>query len=384
MDRNGLVLIQGNGMTLSQGHWIKVTMDIVGLVLSGFTGPKDISWPRVKVTIFVVVLSLSAACRAYNYAPLWKRGGILFCTCRIGRMVCRPCVVRSISFDPFAWFQPNLVQRLPLESRWSLLIFRSHGQRSRGQCVDCRSVDHVRSISFDPFAWIQPNLVQRLPLERRWSLLIFRSHGQRSRSRGQCVDCRSLDHVRSISFDPFAWFQPNLVQGLPLESRWSLLIFRSHVQRWRGQCVDCRSVHHVRSISFDPFAWIQPNLVQRLPLERRWSLLIFRSHGQRSRSRGQCVDCRSLDHVRSISFDPFAWFQPNLVQRLPLDSRWSLLIFRSHGQRSRGQCVDCRSVDHVLSAQYLDPFAWFQPNLVQGLTLESRIPIDFQVTRSKV
>ena len=41
---------------------------------------------------------------------------------------------------------------------------------------------------------------------------------------------------------------------------------------------------------------------------------------------------------------------------MPLESRWSLLIFRSHGRRSRsnGQSVDCQSVvDHVLSAQYL-------------------------------
>ena len=41
------------------------------------------------------------------------------------------CVVRSISFDPFTWSIPNLVQWLPLMSRWSLLIFRSHVQRAR-------------------------------------------------------------------------------------------------------------------------------------------------------------------------------------------------------------------------------------------------------------
>ena len=42
-----------------------------------------------------------------------------------------PCVVRSISFDPFTWSIPNLVQGLTSMSRWSLLIFRSHVQRSR-------------------------------------------------------------------------------------------------------------------------------------------------------------------------------------------------------------------------------------------------------------
>ena len=63
----------------------------------------------------------------YFYAPLEKRG-ILFCNCR---SVCRPIFVRSISFDPFTRSILNLVQELPSMSRWSLLIFRSHVQRSR-------------------------------------------------------------------------------------------------------------------------------------------------------------------------------------------------------------------------------------------------------------
>ena len=45
--------------------------------------------------------------------------------------------------------------------------------------------------------------------------------------------CRPSIH-RSISFDPFAWSISNLVQGLPSISRWSLLIFRSHVHRSRS------------------------------------------------------------------------------------------------------------------------------------------------------
>ena len=40
--------------------------------------------------------------------------------------------------------------------------------------------------------------------------------------------------VHFISFDTFTWSIPNLVQGLPSKSRWSLLIFRSHVQRSRS------------------------------------------------------------------------------------------------------------------------------------------------------
>ena len=49
----------------------------------------------------------------------------------VGLSVCRPSLVRSISFDPFTWSIPNLMQGLPSMSRWSLLIFRSHVQRSR-------------------------------------------------------------------------------------------------------------------------------------------------------------------------------------------------------------------------------------------------------------
>ena len=68
--------------------------------------------------------------------PPLEKGGISFCNCRsvgryVGLSVCRPSVVRSISIDPFTWSIPNLVQGLPSMSRWSLLIFRSHVQRSR-------------------------------------------------------------------------------------------------------------------------------------------------------------------------------------------------------------------------------------------------------------
>ena len=57
------------------------------------------------------------------YAPLEKY---------VGRsVVCRPSVVHSISFDPFARSIPNLVQGLPSKSIWPLLIFRSYVLRSR-------------------------------------------------------------------------------------------------------------------------------------------------------------------------------------------------------------------------------------------------------------
>ena len=77
----------------------------------------------------------------FIFMLLWKRGHIVlqllvsfWLVCPLvgwsaGLSVCRPSVVRSISFDLFTWSIPNLVQWLPSMSRWSLLIFRSHVQR---------------------------------------------------------------------------------------------------------------------------------------------------------------------------------------------------------------------------------------------------------------
>ena len=61
------------------------------------------------------------------FMPPLKKGAYCFATVgrSVGLWVCRPSVVRSISFDPFTWSIPNLVQGLPSMSRWSLLIFRS-------------------------------------------------------------------------------------------------------------------------------------------------------------------------------------------------------------------------------------------------------------------
>ena len=60
--------------------------------------------------------------------PPLKKGAYCFATVGryVGLSICRPSVVRSISFDPFTWSIPNLVQGLHPISRWSLLIFRSN------------------------------------------------------------------------------------------------------------------------------------------------------------------------------------------------------------------------------------------------------------------
>ena len=73
----------------------------------------------------------------FLFMPPLKKGAYCFATvgqsvCRsVGLSVCRPSVVHSISFDPLTLSIPNLLQGLPSISRWSLLIFRSHVQRSR-------------------------------------------------------------------------------------------------------------------------------------------------------------------------------------------------------------------------------------------------------------
>ena len=112
-----------------------------------------------------------------------------------------------------------------------------------------------------------------------------------------------------------------------------------------GQSVCRPSVF--RLISFYLFTRSIPNLVQELPSFSRWSLLIFRSHVQWSRSNHSS---QLGVFVRSISFDPFTWSIPNLMQGLPLTSRRSLLIFGSHVQRSRS---NHSSQPNVLSAQYI-------------------------------
>ena len=45
-------------------------------------------------------------------------------------LVCRSSVVRSMSFDRSARKLPNLIKLMPLGSKWTLLIFRLHDQRS--------------------------------------------------------------------------------------------------------------------------------------------------------------------------------------------------------------------------------------------------------------
>ena len=105
-----------------------------------------------------IIIRNPVSCIGAFYAPL-EKGGILFCNCRsvgryVGLSVCRPSRVWSISFDPFTWSIPNLVQGLPSMSRWSLLIFRSHDQRSRSNHSskpNVLSAQYLLTPSFDQY-----------------------------------------------------------------------------------------------------------------------------------------------------------------------------------------------------------------------------------------
>ena len=82
----------------------------------------------------VLKLCLVHVLRKIFLCPPWKREHIVLQVSvgwSVGRLVCRPSFVCSISSDPFTWSIPNLVQGLSSMSKCSLLIFRSHVPRSR-------------------------------------------------------------------------------------------------------------------------------------------------------------------------------------------------------------------------------------------------------------
>ena len=67
-----------------------------------------------------------------------------------------------------------------------------------------------------------------------WSILFYTFYASLEKGSILFCNCRSVCEpcvVRSISSDHFNWSIPNLVQGLPWMSRWSLLIFWSHFSK---------------------------------------------------------------------------------------------------------------------------------------------------------
>ena len=154
--------------------------------------------------------------KIFYYAPLEKV---------LQLSVGRPSVA-PISFDPFSWSIPNLVQGLSSMSRWSLLIFRSHVQRSmwnHSSQPSVMSAKYLLTPSLDHYqTWCRgcPQWVD----DYYW----FSGH----MFKGQCETTLLSPLWCPLNiFWPLHLVIPNLVQGFSSMSRWSLLIFRSHVQK---------------------------------------------------------------------------------------------------------------------------------------------------------
>ena len=112
--------------------------------------------------------------RNYIYAPLWKKGA--YCFAPVCWSVWRASDVRLIYLDLFAGKLQNVEQWMTLESKCSLMIFRSHGQRSRSNCC---SLYKCRPLFYFKLLYLKlPNLVQWMPLEKRCFPLIFWSYCQ--------------------------------------------------------------------------------------------------------------------------------------------------------------------------------------------------------------
>ena len=149
---------------------------------------------------------------------------------------------------------------MTIGSGWHILMFRSHGHRSRSTAGHWKNV--VLSISLDPLAGNVTSLVQWMPEESRWPSLIFRLHGQRSRS-----NCWPLKR----------WSTLNISRLL----RWKIakLGTVNELIKGQGQTAGlCTNV--VNLISFDSFAWKLSNLVQLMPLEKKISGHVIRGQDQ--------------------------------------------------------------------------------------------------------
>ena len=106
--------------------------------------------------------------------PFKKGGHIVFhllVGLFVGLSVSRPNDVHSISFDPFASNLPNLVQCIPLASKY-FLVTRSKVKVKLLVFAKLLSTQYLKLIT-------KVNLEQWLALESRCSLLIFRPCGLR-------------------------------------------------------------------------------------------------------------------------------------------------------------------------------------------------------------
>ena len=91
--------------------------------------------------------------------------------------------------------------------------------------------------------------------------------------------------------------------------------------------------------------------------------------------------CQPSD-VRSISFDFFDWKGINFELWMHLQSRCSLLFFRTHGHRPGS---NCRSLKKCCTLNISRLLCWkFAKLCTQDASRVYMTPVDAQVTRSKV
>ena len=130
------ILLKGDGM-VTECHWMVTKWSLKCTCYSVYW----IVTERSLNGAFQFFMEWWHFVLCFIMSPL-KKGAHCFATvgwlvCRsVCRWVCKPSVVRSISFDPFTWWIPNLVQGLSSMSRWSLLIFRSHVQKGEANFLN--------------------------------------------------------------------------------------------------------------------------------------------------------------------------------------------------------------------------------------------------------
>ena len=103
---------------------------------------------------------------------------------------------------------------------------------------------------------------------------------------------RSVDHVHSISVDPFAWKLLNLVSPCPMLIH---IDFEVTLSKPMSNCWSLKKMLSAQHIG--KFL----NLVQWMNITSRWPLWMFRSHGQRSRLNFKVL---ILGAVYSLSYGP--------------------------------------------------------------------------------
>ena len=142
----------------------------------------------------------------------------------------KPVYVQAYGKGTPAWLSIthyHLYFCAPFEKRWHIVLHLSVG-RLVGRSVDQTiSAKYLLTLSLESYQTRYRECPEVIDdTYRFWSHMV-KAQGQTA---GRCKN-----YVWSISLTLSARNLPNLV-WMPLESRWPLLIFRSHGQRWRSNC----------------------------------------------------------------------------------------------------------------------------------------------------